>query len=127
MRECRTHNEHLEVLKICRIRQKHLLNREDVIESISQNLVVNDGSRQSINSIQNLIQMKGICTLMNMDYKLLVEVSMFKSWINSKIMLMDWLFWIMHKQTKINKRMLHKMCNRDLMEDSQTIHKLYQM
>jgi hypothetical protein len=57
---------------------KHLLNRENVIEGISQNLVVNDGSRQSINPIQNLIQMKGICPLMNMDYKLLVEVSMFK-------------------------------------------------
>lgn len=67
MKECRTHNEHLEVLKICRIHQKYLLNREDVTKGRSQNLVVNDGSGQSINPIQNLIQMKGICTFMNMD------------------------------------------------------------
>jgi hypothetical protein len=46
---------------------KHLLNREDATEGRSQNLVVNDRSRQYINHIQNLIQMKGICTFMNMD------------------------------------------------------------
>jgi hypothetical protein len=67
MRKCRTHNEHLEVLKICQIHQKHLLNREDVTKGRLQNLVVNDGLGQSINPIQNLVQMKGIYIFMNMD------------------------------------------------------------
>lgn len=46
---------------------KHLLNRKDVTEGKLQNLIVNDGSRQPLNPIQSQIQMKGICTLMNMD------------------------------------------------------------
>jgi hypothetical protein len=71
---------------------KHLLNKEDVTEGRSQDLIMNGKSGQSINPIQNLIQKKGICTLMNMDHKLLAKVSMFKPRINNKIMLMDWLF-----------------------------------
>jgi hypothetical protein len=41
---------------------KHL-NKKNVTEIRLQNPVVNDGSGQSIYPIQNLVQMKGICTL----------------------------------------------------------------
>jgi aspartate carbamoyltransferase catalytic subunit len=63
MRVCRTHNEHLEVLKICRIHQNIFLIKKNVTEIRLQNPVVNDGSGQSIYPTQNLVQMKGICTL----------------------------------------------------------------
>jgi hypothetical protein len=78
MGECKTHNETFRGVENMSNSSKHLLNRKDVTEGKLQNLIVNDGSRQSINPIQNQIQMKGICTLMNTDYKLLVKVSMFK-------------------------------------------------
>jgi hypothetical protein len=52
-KECRIHNEDVEVLKICQIHLKIFLIEKMLTKVRSYNLIVNDILRQSINYVQN--------------------------------------------------------------------------